>query len=454
MKQALAGRPTLVKVGRFDPDKNWMQAVDALAELHASGINARMIVRGGREPYADVVFARAHERGLNVERIGYEGSDGHKVIDGIALADGPIVHLRAFLDDATLYALYAAADAVLANSGKEPFGLVGLEVMAAGGIAVTRRDRRRIRRAVRQRDRLRYVGRARTGDVSARAVREPVDRRRDAPRRRRDGRTLHVAARAGRARTEDRLHRRRHELTWSNLAKLKSLSDELVEDLLLGNKILFKYGVVDAFGHVSVRHDSDPQRYVMSRHLAPGLVTEKDLLTYDLDSVPVPETKHRLYSERFIHGEIYKARPDVMSVVHCHAASLIPFGITKAELQPVYHVSAFLGLGVPKFDIRQAAGMTDMLVRTARARRERSRCARRQADGADARSRRDDGRQLDQVGGLPRDVRGCERAHPARRDALGRGDLSRRRRSARCTSAISKKWCIGPGIMWKREVEA
>jgi glycosyltransferase involved in cell wall biosynthesis len=136
MKQALAGRPTLVKVGRFDPDKNWLQAVDALAELHASGINARMIVRGGRDAYADVVFARAHERGLNVERIGYEGSDGHKVIDGIALADGPIVHLRAFLDDATLYALYAAADAVLANSGKEPFGLVGLEVMAAGGIAV------------------------------------------------------------------------------------------------------------------------------------------------------------------------------------------------------------------------------------------------------------------------------------------------------------------------------
>jgi len=136
MKQALAGRPTLVKVGRFDPDKNWMQAIDALAELHEAGINARMIVRGGREPYGDVVFARAHERGLNVERIGYEGSDGHKVIDGIALADGPIIHLRAFLDDATLYALYAAADAVLANSGKEPFGLVGLEVMAAGGIAV------------------------------------------------------------------------------------------------------------------------------------------------------------------------------------------------------------------------------------------------------------------------------------------------------------------------------
>ena len=136
MRQALGSRPTLVKVGRFDPDKNWLQAVDALAELHEAGINARMIVRGGKEPYGDVVFARAHERGLNVERIAYEGSDPHKVIDGIALAGGPIVHLRAFLDEPTLMALYAASDAVLANSGKEPFGLVGLEVMAAGGIAV------------------------------------------------------------------------------------------------------------------------------------------------------------------------------------------------------------------------------------------------------------------------------------------------------------------------------
>jgi ribulose-5-phosphate 4-epimerase/fuculose-1-phosphate aldolase len=149
------------------------------------------------------------------------------------------------------------------------------------------------------------------------------------------------------------------------LSSVKPLSAELVDDLLVGNRILFKYGIVDAFGHISVRHDSDPETYVMSRHLAPGLVEAEDLITYDLDSNPIPETKHRLYSERYIHGEIYKARPDVISVVHCHAPTLIPFGITKGELQPVYHMSSFLGLGVPKFEIRDSAGMTDMLIRTA-----------------------------------------------------------------------------------------
>jgi HCOMODA/2-hydroxy-3-carboxy-muconic semialdehyde decarboxylase len=149
------------------------------------------------------------------------------------------------------------------------------------------------------------------------------------------------------------------------LTNLTPLAPELVDDLLVGNRILYKYGIVDAFGHISVRHDADPQRFVMSRHLAPGLVTAGDLLTYDLDSNPVTPTTHRLYSERYIHGEIYKQRPDVFSVIHCHAPALIPFGITKAQLQPVYHMSAFLGEGVPTFEIREAAGMTDMLIRTA-----------------------------------------------------------------------------------------
>jgi len=136
-KTAFGGKPTLCKVGRFDPDKNWLQAVDALAELRNSGVPARMIVRGGKEAYGDVVFGRARERGLMVERMQYEGSDGHRLAAALQYVDAPVVHVRAFLDEATLFALYAACDAVLANSGKEPFGLVGLEVMAAGGIAVT-----------------------------------------------------------------------------------------------------------------------------------------------------------------------------------------------------------------------------------------------------------------------------------------------------------------------------
>ena len=136
LRAAFGERPTCVKVGRFDPDKNWMQAVAALAELHEAGINARLLVRGGREPYGDVVLGRARERQLNVERLAYEGSDWREFVRLLAAVDAPVVHVRAFLEEATLYALYAAADAVLANSGKEPFGLVGLEVMAAGGIAV------------------------------------------------------------------------------------------------------------------------------------------------------------------------------------------------------------------------------------------------------------------------------------------------------------------------------
>jgi glycosyltransferase involved in cell wall biosynthesis len=135
-RAAFRGRPTLFKVGRFDPDKNWLQAVDAVAELHAAGIPARLIVRGGKDPYSETVFGRAHDRGLAVERMAYEGTDGRKVLAGLAIVEAPIVHVRAFLDEKWLFALYAASDAVLANSGKEPFGLVGLEVMAAGGVAV------------------------------------------------------------------------------------------------------------------------------------------------------------------------------------------------------------------------------------------------------------------------------------------------------------------------------
>lgn len=139
---------------------------------------------------------------------------------------------------------------------------------------------------------------------------------------------------------------------------------DLIEDLVAANRILFDQKVVDAFGHISARHDKDPAKYLMSRHLAPGLVTTRDIVTFDLDSVPVKDGGRRHYVERFIHGEIYKARPDVMSVVHCHAPPLIPFAATQAPLRPIFHMSGFLGAGVARFEIRETGGMTDMLVRT------------------------------------------------------------------------------------------
>ncbi|HUZ74701.1 MAG TPA: class II aldolase/adducin family protein [Stellaceae bacterium] len=138
----------------------------------------------------------------------------------------------------------------------------------------------------------------------------------------------------------------------------------LVEDLVIGNRILFHEKVVDAFGHISVRHDKDPTKFLMSRHRAPGLVAAEDIVTHDFDGNGLDDQGARLYGERFIHGEIYRIRPDVMAVVHCHAPQLIPFGATRSPLRPLYHMSGFLGTGVPIFEIRDAAGMTDMLIRT------------------------------------------------------------------------------------------
>jgi ribulose-5-phosphate 4-epimerase/fuculose-1-phosphate aldolase len=139
----------------------------------------------------------------------------------------------------------------------------------------------------------------------------------------------------------------------------------LIEDLVAANRILADHGVVDAYGHVSVRHDRDPNRYLMSRSLAPELVTAADLIEYDLDSVAVDGQGRSLYLERFIHGEIYRARPDARAVVHHHSPSVIPFGVSPQPLRPIYHMAAFLGDDTPVFEIRTFGGMTDLLVRDA-----------------------------------------------------------------------------------------
>lgn len=139
----------------------------------------------------------------------------------------------------------------------------------------------------------------------------------------------------------------------------------LLADLVAANRILYDQGVVDGFGHVSVRTSKNPARFLMARSMAPGLVTAEDILEYDLEGNAIDAKGRVLYLERFIHSAIYAARPDVVAVVHSHSPAVIPFGVTGAGLRPLYHMSSFLGSGAPVFDIAAAAGgPTDMLVRT------------------------------------------------------------------------------------------
>jgi ribulose-5-phosphate 4-epimerase/fuculose-1-phosphate aldolase len=140
--------------------------------------------------------------------------------------------------------------------------------------------------------------------------------------------------------------------------------DALLDDLVAANRILAGLGVLDGFGHVSVRHPDRPDRFLLSRSLAPELVARGDIQTYDLASNVQDGDTRTPYLERFIHGEIYARRPDVQSVVHSHAATVVPFTTTKRPLRPIYHMSSFLGTGAPVFEMREKFGNTDMLVRS------------------------------------------------------------------------------------------
>jgi ribulose-5-phosphate 4-epimerase/fuculose-1-phosphate aldolase len=138
----------------------------------------------------------------------------------------------------------------------------------------------------------------------------------------------------------------------------------LVDELVVANRILANEGVLDGYGHVSVRSPTDPNHYFLARSKAPALVIAADITEYDLDSTPIQRASAAGYIERFIHGEIYRSRPDVMAIVHCHCPEVIPFSDTAVPMRPLYHMAFFVGDGVPVFDIRNSAGMTDMLVRT------------------------------------------------------------------------------------------
>ena len=140
----------------------------------------------------------------------------------------------------------------------------------------------------------------------------------------------------------------------------------VIEDLVAASRILAVEGVLDAYGHVSMRHPGNPNRYLMSRSLAPALITINDIMEFDLDSNPVAQNGRTMFTERFIHGEVYKARPEVKAIVHSHSPGVIQFGISSVPLKPVFHLGAFLYKGVPIFDIRDAIDNGEMLVRDAK----------------------------------------------------------------------------------------
>jgi len=145
-------------------------------------------------------------------------------------------------------------------------------------------------------------------------------------------------------------------------APIAGVDAALLEDMVIGSRILADFGVLDGFGHVSARHPTNPNRFLMSRSLAPALVTADDIMEFDLDGNAVDARGRSLFLERFIHAEIYRARPDVMSVVHTHSPGVIPFSVSKVPMRAMYHNPSFLAVGVPVWDIRTDFGETNMLV--------------------------------------------------------------------------------------------
>ena len=138
---------------------------------------------------------------------------------------------------------------------------------------------------------------------------------------------------------------------------------EELRDLVAAYRILAAHGVIDAYGHVSLRSPRNPQRYYVARSIAPELVTEDDLIEYDLDSRPIDERGRESVRERFIHGEIYKTRPEVTSVVHNHSPSVVPFSVTGVPMRAIFHMAAFVGEGLPNFEIRDVKPGSDLLVK-------------------------------------------------------------------------------------------
>ncbi len=151
--------------------------------------------------------------------------------------------------------------------------------------------------------------------------------------------------------------------------------DSLIQDLVIANRILAREEVVDAYGHVSIRHPDDPNRFLIARSLAPDLVGPEDIVELGLDGQPVGAESRSLYLERFIHAAIFEARPEIMAVVHAHAEDTLPFSIAAAtKLRPVIHSGSFIGTEVPVWDIADSFGDTNLLVTNIEQGRDLAKC--------------------------------------------------------------------------------
>ncbi|HEV2430841.1 MAG TPA: class II aldolase/adducin family protein [Burkholderiales bacterium] len=142
------------------------------------------------------------------------------------------------------------------------------------------------------------------------------------------------------------------------------MNEDLLDDLVAANRILAEYGVIDAYGHVSIRSPDDPKRFFLARAIAPETVQREDILEYDLDAQALDARGRDSVTERFIHSEIYRARPDVIAVVHNHSPSVVPFSVTGVKMRALFHMASFIGDGLPNFEIRKAKKGSDLLVRT------------------------------------------------------------------------------------------
>ena len=237
--------------------------------------------------------------------------------------------------------------------------------------------------------------------------------------------------------------------TATRRATERPLDKAFIDDLVAANRTLARLNVLDAFGHVSVRDPRNPHRYLISRSIAPESVTAADILLLDLDSqtVDAKDDGKLLYRERFIHGEIYKARPDVNAVVHSHSPTVVPFTVTRAKLRPLLHNAGFLGLGVPLFEIRKSVGDgTDLMILTPNLGKDLAKkLGQGRRGGADARPRRFRGRPVAAQRRVPRLLHrdqcapAARRHHHRRPDQFhdpGRGAHLERRHAARLGAAV------------------